>query len=453
MKRSLRIALATLVMSVFTLSPSSSQAAVDNTPTAGAWAWCSPTVVNGCIKSVTTISPEKVETTYTDFAQLPSGLEVRVNCDSVGIVKFCNGNRYEAAVGSSCRDVATWPAGRVIVPDLLIDIIWSGKSGWRVKIEVSTGNYRPAFTIGHGTTSAITTDDGDGTFTYTFVAEIETSYSANPPSSLRMMDPGAMTRYKEWLATAEATNSSETAHVQVWPRDHLLNPSKSATGCFYYPFEGSWAEANAQGFSWSYNTDGATSASPTAPPNKLFFEASAPHYLPRVGTNDLAVMPARVQVFLPAAYFTALGYATLSEFDSSSYSVTTEDGQKVSPTVVEQDGGLRINLGVQHYSAPNPTIVFKSKNLVTAVVAPTSTATPTATTSTKTVRRSTTKSLSSLISLSKAGTKTYKVTGGCSISGKNLRTPARKTICKLTLTVRNSKKKIIATKSQLIRVS
>ena len=437
-------------MSVFTLSPSTSHAAADTTPTAGSWAWCSPTVVNGCITSVTTISPEKVETTYTDLAQLPSGLTVTVNCDSVGIVKSCNGNRYEAVAGSSCRDVATWPAGRVIVPDLLIDIIWSGKSGWRVKIQLSTGNYRPAFTIGHGTVSAVTTDDGDETFTYTFVAEIETLYSASPPSSLRMMDPGATARYTEWLATAEATSSSETAHVQVWPRDHLLNPSKSATGCFYYPFEGSWAEANAQGFSWSYNLDGPS----TTTPKKLFFEASAPHYLPRVGTNDLAVMPARVQVFLPAAYFTALGYATLSEFDSSSYSVTTEDGQKVSPAVVEQDGGLRINLGVQHYSSPNPTIVFKSKNEITAVVvAPTATAAPGTSASTKTVRRSTQKSLTSLISLSKTGTKTYKVTGGCSISGKNLRTPSRKTTCKLTLTVRNSKKKIIATKSQLIRVS
>jgi hypothetical protein len=34
-----------------------------------------------------------------------------------------------------------------------------------------------------------------------------------------------------------------------------------------------------------------------------------------------------------------------------------------------------------------------------------------------------------------------------------LRAPAKATTCKLTLTVRNSKKKLIATKSQSIRVS
>jgi hypothetical protein len=447
MKRSLRIALATLVMSVFTLAPSRSHAVADTTPTAGAWAWCSPTVVNGCIKSVTTISPEKVETTYTDSSLIPRDLSYSIRC-SIEPGGTCDGNKFESVSGGACTQKSTWPSTSRGIPDIQIDIAWNSKIGWKVKLELSTGSYQPAFTIGHGTVSAVTTDDGDGTFTYTFVAEIETTYSASPPSSLRMSEPGGMTRYKEWISTAEANSyTTDSVHVQIWPKDHLLNSYRNATGCFYYPFIGAWAEANAQGFSWSYSVDGPSAATPT----KLFFEASAPHYLPRVGTNDLVVMPARVQVFLPAAYFTAIGYATLSEFDSSSYSVTAEDGQKVSPTVVEQDGGLRINLGVQHYSAPNPTIVFKSKNEATAVVV--TPAAPAATNATKTVRRSTQKSLTSLISLSKTGTKTYKVTGGCSISGKNLRTPSRKTTCKLTLTVRNSKKKIVATKSQLIRVS
>lgn len=450
MKRSLRIALATLVMSVFTLSPSSTHAAVDTAPTAGAWAWCSPTVVNGCVKSVTTISPAKVETTYTDSSLMPRDLSYSIRC-SIEPGGTCDGNKFESVSGGACTQKSTWPSTSRGIPDIQIDIAWTGKIGWRVRLELSTGSYQPAFTIGHGTVSAVTTDDGDGTFTYTFVAEIETTYTASPPSDLQM--PRDMIRYREWLSTAEAdSHTTDSVHVQIWPKDHLLNPYRNATGCFHYPFIGAWAEGNAQGFSWSYNTDGAAGASATAPPNRLYFSVYAPHYLPRVGTNDLVVMPARVQVFLPAAYFTALGYATLSEFDSSSYSVTTEDGQKVSPAVAEQDGGLRINLGVQHYSSPNPTIVFKSKNLVTPVVV-TPTAPTTPRTTTKTVRRGTQKSLTSLISLSKAGTRTYKVTGGCSINGKKLRTPSRKTTCKLTLTVRNSKKKIIATKSQLIRVS
>ena len=74
-------------------------------------------------------------------------------------------------------------------------------------------------------------------------------------------------------------------------------------------------------------------------------------------------MPARIQVFMPAAYFAALGYSSLSEFDSTSYNVTAEDGQVVTPTITPRDNGLLINLGVQHYSSPNPTIIFKSKIL------------------------------------------------------------------------------------------
>ena len=450
MKRTLRIALTTLVMSVFTLTPSRSLAAVDTTPTSGAWAWCSPTVVNGCVKSVTTISPEKVETTYTNRSLMPSDLSFTIQC-SIEPGGTCDGNKYESVSGGACTVKSTWPSTSRGIPDIQIDIAWTGKLGWKVKLELSTGSYQPAFTIGHGTVSAVTTDDGDGTFTYTFVAEIETTYTASPPSNLQM--PGDMAKYKEWLSTAVADSyTTDSVHVQIWPKDHLLNSYRNATGCFHYPFVGAWAEANAQGFSWSYNTDGAAGASVTAPPNKLYFSVFAPHYLPRVGTNDLVVMPARVQVFLPAAYFTALGYATLTEFDSSSYSVTTEDGQKVSPAVVEQDGGLRINLGVQHYSAPNPTIIFKSKNVATTTEASPVTQAPKTTTAAKTVRRSTQKSLTSLISLSKTGTKTYKVTGGCSISGKNLRTPSRKTTCKLTLTVRNSKKKVLATKTVTIKV-
>ena len=64
-----------------------------------------------------------------------------------------------------------------------------------------------------------------------------------------------------------------------------------------------------------------------------------------------------------------------------------------------------------------------------------------------------TKALTSFISYKTAGAKTWKVTGGCTIVGSKLRAPAKATTCKLTLTVRNSKKKLIATKSQSIRVS
>jgi hypothetical protein len=106
-----------------------------------------------------------------------------------------------------------------------------------------------------------------------------------------------------------------------------------------------------------------TSVTPAAVLYKLSFTAQNFHYLPQNGQEPLEVMPARIQVFMPAAYFTALGYSSLSEFDSSSFNVTTEDGQVVKPTVIPRDNGLLINLRVQHYSSPNPTIIFKPKTL------------------------------------------------------------------------------------------
>ena len=350
------------------VSPRGSAEAADNAPLPGTWGWCTESIVNGCIQSLTTISPDKVETVYTDSSAFCTNpcysnpatlgkvfLDLVVTCDSIGPGQTCDGNRYESVADGSCREKTTWPAGRAVVPDLLIDVRWYGKSGWSVKVKLSTGNYRPAFTIGHGTTSAITTDDGDGTFTYTYTGEIEKNYLLFMPTGTI---PGTAS-YFEWMATATAKSFDESVHVQVWPRDHLLDLSKFALSCSYYPFEGAWAEANAISFSWSYNRYPIPSGSTQSVPNKLYFVADNYHYLPQNGTEPLQIMPARVQVFMPAAYFTALGYSSVAGFDSSSYSVTAEDGQTVSPTVTARDGGLVINLGVQHYSSINPTLTFK----------------------------------------------------------------------------------------------
>ena len=360
MSRSLRFCLA-VCLAGFTLAfPHSTQAAADNVPSPGGWRWCTDSVINGCIQSVTTTSPAKAETVYTSSTTMPAELMVVVRCTPTGSQNTCDGNRYESATDGPCRQKSTWSASQMVVPALEIDITWPGRSGWNVRVKISTGNFRTAFTIGHGTTSAITTDDGDGTFTYTFSSEIEKSYSGDAPDGIR---PG-QNNYAEWLLTAAATRFTESIHVQIWPRDHLLDPSKSAAGCGYYPFEGAWAEANANSFSWSYSSAlFPSSVAPATVPNKLSFTAQNFHYLPQNGQDPLEVMPARIQVFMPAAYFTALGYSSLSEFDSTSYNVTAEDGQVVSPTITPRDNGLLINLGVQHYSSPNPTIIFKPKTL------------------------------------------------------------------------------------------
>lgn len=469
MKRFVFAGFAVLTSFLVVGSSSRISAAVDTTPPVGAWTWCTETNVNGCIEAVTTISPEKVETVYTSMASLPSGLTVTANCSANGSVNTCDTNRYVSRDDGTCAETSTW-GGRVTTPSIEFDIRWEGKSGWDLRVRFSTGNFQPAFTIGHGTAAVSITNDGDGTYTYTHTSKMEKAYYAPTP-----------------LATAIANSQGDWVHNQVWPRDHLLIPTNplslpgnssssssstsstiapAATGCKYYPFDGAWAEANAQSFSWSYSSGNMSSSVP----NILKFTAAAAHYLPQVSGQPLEIMPARVQVFLPVSYFSALGYQSLSEFNAASYSIATEDGQATAPTATVQDTGILVNLGLQHYSSPNPSVTFVAKgaaiNRTTAmpatppkptasvIASPVSTplSVPAKVTLPKMAKRAT-KTLASIISYKASGTKNWKVSGGCTISGLKLRAPAKATTCKLTLTVRNSKKKIIATKSQLIRVS
>lgn len=378
---------------------------------------------------------------------------VIVSCSPNGSQNMCDGNRYESAPDGPCRQKSTWSVAQMVVPALTIDITWPGKSGWGVKVKISSGNFRPAFTIGHGTTSAITTDDGDSTFTYTFSSEIEKSYSGDAPDGIR----SGQSNFAEWLLTAAATRFTESIHVQIWPRDHLLDSSKSATGCGYYPFEGAWAEANAISFSWRYSSAlFPSSVAPATVPNKLSFTAQNFHYLPQNGQDPLEVMPARIQVFMPAAYFTALGYSSLSEFDSTSYSVTAEDGQVVSPSITPRDNGLLINLGVQHYSSPNPTIIFKSKIL--SAVPNTSSTTSTLpkaafTLSTRKLTSATSLAKNAGISVAKGATVSLRVVPTsskiCRITGVVLKSIKLGT-CKITVTTVS---KIGAKKSRTILLS
>jgi hypothetical protein len=360
------LALTLLTVSALVVSSSHTVRASSTTPPLGSWSWCTDVLVDGCIEAVTTVSPEKVSNTYTSAAELPVGLSVGANCSGNGPATSCDGNKFEDNADGVCVEKSSWAGGRT-TPSIEIDINWTSRSGWEVSMRLSTGNFRPAFLIGHGTRSTQITSDGDGTFTFTFTSIIEFAYSA--PVS------------QNAIPADIATFGRENVHVQLWPRDHLLSsyltqpmgaPRQIGRGpCKFYPLSGAWAEANAQGFSWSYGTPNFSSGPPaTDSPiaSKFTFKASAPHYKPRVGSQALEVIQARVQIFLSTAYFRSLGYETVDEFDSNSYSVTTEDGQATTPTVTKLEGGLLINLGISHYSAPNPqlTFVVKGDSLTTS---------------------------------------------------------------------------------------
>lgn len=353
------VAVTLLSVSTFLVSAPNTASATSLTPSLGAWTWCTETVVNGCIEAVTTVSPENVTNTYLSASELPAGLSVSARCSANGPSTSCNGNKYENNSDGVCVLKSSW-AGGSTTPSIEMDVDWASRSGWQITLRLSTGDFRPAFLIGHGTRSTQITSDGDGTFTFTFTSVMEFAYSA-PLSPSRV--PADIASY-----------GRENVHVQLWPRDHLLSsyltqPSGSSTQigrgpCVHYPFSGAWAEANAQGFSWSYTPPNPQIGPPSTDSpiaNKLTFQASAPHYKPQVGSQPLEVIPARVQIFLPTAYFRSLGYETVDQFDSSSYSVVTADGQSTTPTISTREDGLIINLGISHYSAPNPEVTFVVK--------------------------------------------------------------------------------------------
>lgn len=428
--------------------------AASTTPAKGGWTWCTDSVKNGCLEAVTTISPEGVSTTYTDRTQVPSDLNVSGTCTlNGGSGDFCNSNKFETTANNTCNQRADW-AGGWTTPSVEMDISWPSKQGWSVKARFSTGDFRPAFLIGRGTRGTRISDDGDGTFTFELTTMIDTAYTGSIPSP-KYSAPGQQIPDTESIADSAV----DSVHVQLWPRDHLIKTSSSGAPapCEWYPFSGAWAEANAQGFSWSYSSGSpalAGSGAPTAP-NVLKFMAQAPHFKPRDGSKPLEVNPARVQVFLPTSYFTALGYATLDEFDASSYSVSTEDGQTATPTVTKRDDGLLINLGVSHYSAPNPTVTFKVKGAAVATTGslPVTTPIPAAGASGLTMKKSATKSLSSIISYGGSGRKTWRATGGCTIRSSRLVAPKTSSTCTVVLTVKNSKGRTVVTKRATVKVN
>jgi hypothetical protein len=462
MKHALRF-LIILALFGFIAPPSTSATTTLLTPPVGSWSWCTDTLVNGCIEAVTITSPENVETTVTSAETIPAGLTIGATCSANDSIQNCDSKRYEAKQDGSCGTVDGF--NKRNVPSVEMDIFWPGKTGWKIAVRFSTGNFQPVFTIGSGTVSTLTTNDGDGTFTYTQTSVIDKLYSGSGPGP--------------FAKDSVAISMREGSHVQVWPLDHLnqlTGPGPKQTGCNFYPFIGSWAEANAQSFSWSY-----IDPKPSSPligqagtiPNKLFFKASAPHFAPqnastplhmRNPSDPLEVIPARVQVFLPTEYFATLGYQSLDEFDASSYAVDTEDGQPTSPTTTKREDGILINLGVKHYSAPNPSVTFavKSTNKYVApilkltpnkpIATPVVTVPQTVSPKVMTLKRKTTKTATAFIKYKGAGAKTWRASGACKMRGTKVQAGTKAGTCKLKLTVKNSRKKIIATRSVTIKI-
>ena len=444
-------------VAAISITPASSNAKTNTTPPIGRWSWCTSSTEVGCMASVTMTSPQGVSTTYTSRPQTQYFADVVVSCDGVSPKsQSCDSNRYYTRSDGQCAEVAGW-LNPYMNAALNVQVVGGASGGlanslvgWGVRVVLNTGNFEPGYTIGHGITGTSTSVNADGTFQFTLDTKIELTYDAEPPAAVAPTSQARLKAYRDWLSTAVATSSRETLSLQVFPKEDLLNTSFMVNGCTFIPFTGAWAEGNGIGFAWNYTggVPGEMSASdmvnPGAP-TTFNFTAYGPHYLPQVSGQALQVQPARVQVFLPLAYFGALGYSNLSDFDSNSYSVTTSDGQVTHPITTIRPDGMLINVGIEHYSAPNPVLVFKLKGSPTSLGGYKAPKARKVNLGSKTL-------LQSIFKEKISSRDKWKAVGGCKISGRSLVAPKRRASCVVTLKVVNAKGKVTSQRSALVTV-
>ena len=398
------------------------------TPSTGAWGWCTVGVVDGCIESATISSSGGESSVVSSAESMPTGFSVGVGCIR-GSATSCLSKRFTADNSSHCTVSPSWDGGSI--PNLRVS--FSGPNGSSVKLRISTGDFEPFFSLGNGITATRTSSDGDGTFTFEVTLTSETLQNADPPEEVLRGGGQAVTA---WLETAEATSTWTGARIQVWPRDHmiisgLLDTPLAQYGCFYYPFAGAWAEANASAFNWGYGgaavdiqiTNGKVGIVKFQTSTALQFKANGPHFKMREGASPLEINSARVRVFMPTSFFLSLGYSSIGDVDNTSYNVATEDGQQASPSFQKRDDGILLDLGIAHYSSPNPTVTFKK---VTVLTEPSRT---------RNIKRRQSVVLSQLISYNGTGIRRWSVTGGCSVVQGRLVTPNKKAKCLLSLKV------------------
>lgn len=272
---------------------------------------------------------------------------------------------------------------------LTVNVSWSGRSQRPYAMKIRTGVFNPSFAWGTGISATATTGDDNSGYSFVLEGFIDDVYSVNFPR--RLTDPPLAVDHqqqiRDFLASATAETLSHRSVVRIYPKSYWRIPapnSRSSPGsiseCVDIPMYGLWAEANAQMFAYGYSWNGKTAQASV----KFNFEARGPHFLP--GSTD-AFVPARIRVFLPAAYLSSLGL-TVANFTESLLKVTTAQGEVKAPVIERRSNGVVVNFGISHYSAPDPTLeVFNpdwtseasalttttSSSVASVVAAPTST--------------------------------------------------------------------------------
>ena len=191
--------------------------------------------------------------------------------------------------------------------------------------------------------------------------------------------------------------------------------------------------------------------------------AVSPHFLPPDATGKSAVTPGYVKIFLPESYITLdRGYKDISLVTSDRVKLTVS-GQNATAKVTKATGGILVDTGVEHFSAPNPEMsVLKASDAAVSVVTTTTTIAPTSnsvavvnysTPAVAKLKKGGSNTLSSIAKTKAAQKPKWSASGKCKIVGSKVVALKVAGTCKVTLRVLNSKKKYVVQTTKTFKVS
>lgn len=209
---------------------------------------------------------------------------------------------------------------------------------------------------------------------------------------------------------------------------------------------GTFISTNGMSQSWTFSQDW------------FYVTAVSPHFLPPVNGAPSEVTPGFVKVFLPEKYFTLdRGYKDLTMVTADRVKMKVS-GQNATANVTAQDGGMLIDTGVTHFSAPNPEFsVLKANETVAAtptspIVSGTTPQQTSSTISRPVLKKGATKTLASIAKTTAAQKPKWSAKGSCKISGSRVIASKKSGTCTVTLRVLNSKKKYVVKTTKVFAV-
>ena len=436
----------------------------------GKWSFCTSDLQIGCIDSIYFSTPDgRTSKAVSDADVTAVGATLAPSCSVSSMGINDQGQPYPSVSTNECDptiSVGTFKGcTKYAFAIFSISIFWPAGVGGNTLTVIRMGKFEPVHSHGAGTTFAETIKDTSGNYLYVWKAEMSLIHKLIPFTAGQL--GGA--------SVANATNAQ--AAIAIFPREYFTgslydmsyNPSMGTGDCGSIPVDGTWASSNAQSFSTTIKV-GKHSSVPNFV-NRFDFKAEGPHYKDpsTVNGSQTTLNDAYFRVYLSPVFLDSIGCTSDCPNIATATNITTEDGQVASPTYTKFGDGYLVNLGVNHFSAPNPAVKLASlgapinathnwKSQITGL--PTVNYTPGAKTTsgitsspyekTTSVRKGGKLSLSSLLKPMSGYKATWKATGGCKIAGISMVMRKSAGTCVLTMTEKKGTK-VLRTRKVLVK--